>query len=92
MPTYYEYDLCNGKIQDQIRLPSIYYLISKYIDSTNIWYIKMLLKYFNVKTYKIDDEKDDNDTNNNKEINSKFIGKYLCKHPKALKHTFIGTS
>jgi len=41
-------------------------------------YIRLLLKFFEVE--------------NNKDITSKMLRKYLAKHPKALKHTFIGTT
>ena len=63
---------------DYARLPSMNYLIANYIDLSNVFYIRLLLKYF--------------DCSSDDKISSKLLRKYLAKHPKAFKHAFIGST
>ena len=71
------------------RTPSISYLISNYVDTTNPWYIKLLLKFFTVQLAECCNEIGECPTDR---ITVDFIRKQLTKRPQSMRRCYIGDS
>lgn len=100
IPTLYQFP-SKWRNVDDIKAPSLSYLLANYIDAKDPYYIKMLTKFFTVQ-FSNCTINDDNDGQNeeskknkpkyNDSMTSKMVRKHLRKHPKSLKHCWIGTA
>jgi len=86
IPTLYELPPKYRNLYDN-RTPSISYLISNFVDTTNPWYIRLLLKFFTVQLAECSNRFEQCPT---ARITVDLIRKQLTKRPQSMRRCFIG--